>query len=554
MDKEHKKKVEQQALAGAATEVVDRFGSAVKEHIEAYANKGYFDIKHQGESRKTLIEELKKQGADVRKLRNAKSLKSISEIKNARNDEYRSIKQKAGFAAEVKTTAKANAEHTIRADGRRTVRTDDLEKQIDSHGRSIGGMNDQTFDLVDIDSSGRIIDGTQRQMKFVGKNGTDCARKLLGNRFNKYREQKAPIEIPADFYHEVTAEFERQIAEAKDNIADAKAKGNPKLIKEHEERLQKIKDTKKLVEEGKKLTADNAKVNDGEAQKAAKNPLYSTAKDVVKVAHKAGVQQAKVGAAMSGSISIIKNFVACVKGEIEPKDAAIEVAKDTGKGAAFSYATAFSGAVVKGAMQNASSGYIRTLSKTSLPTQMVSTTLNVGKVMKKYLAGEITGAQCIEQLGEDGFGELGAAMYSTIAVAAVQGVGNTALTIVAGAAGASVGYMAAVAVYQELATSLKEYELAKEERKRIEAECAEAVILIREYREDMIASYEQYFTEHLTDFKNGMDAMDQAITEGDVDGFLASNAQIQSALGHTIQFTSQQEFDDLMLSDEDFKL
>jgi hypothetical protein len=274
----------------------------------------------------------------------------------------------------------------------------------------------------------------------------------------------------------------------------------------------------------------------------------------VKVAHKAGVQQAKIGAAMSGSISIIKNFVACVKGEVEPKDAAIEVAKDTGTGAAFSYATAFSGAVVKGAMQNASSGYIRTLSKTSLPTQMVSTTLNVGKVMKKYLVGEITGAQCIEQLGEDGFGELGAAMYSTIAVAAVQGVGNTALTIVAGAAGASVGYMAAVAVYQELATSLKEYELAKEERKRIEAECAEAVILIREYREDMIASYEKYFTEHLTDFKNGMDAMDQAIAEGDVDGFLASNAQIQSALGHTIQFTSQQEFDDLMLSDEDFKL
>ena len=73
-------------------------------------------------------------------------------------------------------------------------------------------------------------------------------------------------------------------------------------------------------------------------------------------------------------------------------------------------------------------------------------------------------------------------------------------------------------------------------------------------REDMIASYEKYFTEHLTDFKNGMDAMDQVITEGDVDGFLASNAQIQSALGHTIQFTSQQEFDVLMLSDEDFKL
>lgn len=550
MDKEHKEKVKKKALQGAAVETVGRFGSAVKEHIEAYANKGYFDVKHQGEKRKELINTLKEQGVDVRKLRNAKSLKSISEIKNNNN-----TKQKAGFAAEVKTTAKANADHIIKRDGRRTVRTDDLEKQIDSHGRSIGGINDQTFDLVDIDSSGRIIDSTQRQMKFVGKNGTECARKkLLSSHFDKYREQKAPIEIPADYYSDAIVEFDRQIAEAKSNIADAKAKGNSKLVKEHEERLQKIKDTKKLVEEGKKLTADNAKVKDGEAQEAAKNPLYSTAKDVAKVAHNAGIQQAKIGAVMSGSISIVKNFVACAKGEVEPKDAAVEVAKDTGTGAAFSYATAFLGAVVKGAMQNASSGYVRALSKTSLPTQMVTTTVNVAKVMKKYISGEITGTQCIEQLGEDGFGELGAAMYSTMAVSAVAGVGNTALTIIAGAAGASVGYMAAVAVYQELKTSLVEYQLAVEERERIEAECAEAVLMIREYREQMIAAYEQYFTEYLEAFRNGVDAMDAAMIEGDVNGFLGVNAQIQIALGRKPQFRTQDEFDDLMLSDESFKL
>lgn len=551
MDDKTKKSLKEQALGGAAIETVSRFGNAVKEHVEAYANKGYFDIKYQGTKRKMHINELKKQGINVRNIRNARSLKSISEIKNS---PHNSIKQKAGFTAEIKTVAKANAEHIIRRDGIRTVRTDDLEKQIDSKGRIIGGMNDQTFDLVDTDYSGKIINGTQRQMKYLGDTGTICAKKLLGNNFNKYREKNAPIEIPADFYKDAKKEFDRQINEVKKNIKNAKKAGNKDLLESHEKRLKKIEDTKKLVEEGEKLTDKKAKVDNTEAKYAAKHPGISTAKEVVKVAHKAGIQQAKIGAIMSGSIAIIKNFVACAKGEIEPKEAAIEVAKDTGTGVAFSYATAFSGAVIKGTMQNASSGFIKSLSKTSLPAQMVSTTINVSKAMKEFISGEITSTQCIEQLGEDGFGELGAAMYSTIAVAAVHNVGSTALTVIAGAAGATIGYMAAVAVYQELKNALTEYQLAKEERIRVEKECNEAIEMILSYRKEMNENVEKYMTEHLETFNSGFAAMDEAIAENDVNGYLAGNAQIQELLGHEIQFRTQEEFDDLMTSDIDFKL
>ena len=185
---------------------------------------------------------------------------------------------------------------------------------------------------------------------------------------------------------------------------------------------------------------------------------------------------------------------------------------------------------------------------------MVNTTLNVGKVMARFIKGEITGTECIVQLGEDGFGELGAAMYATAFTSLAKGVGSRALTVIAGAAGSTIGYMAAVAVYQELKTSLVEYQLAVEERKRIEAECAEAVMMIREYREQMIAAYEQYFTEYLETFRNGIDAMDAAMIEGDINGFLGANAQIQAALGRKPQFRTQEEFDDLMLSEERFRL
>lgn len=523
MEEEHKKKFEQQSLAGAATEAVERFGSAVKEHFVAFSGK---DRENGTETTRSLI--------------------SIAESKTSPEYKKTNIKQQAGFSAEVKSVARDNSDKIINGTKGRTSRTDDIASRTDSQGRSIGGTNDQLFDLVEVNNDGTIIEGTARQLKFVGGNPKDCAALLLSKKYDKYRESGVPIEIPADFYDRVQADYAERLSKLEKQIQAAQDKGDTELVTKLKNQRNKVGTTSK--------TLRKSNVTNKEALLAREHPGLSTAKDVAKVAHKAGIHQAKVGAVMSGSLSIIKNFVACAKGEIAPQEAAAKVVKDTGKGAAFSYATAFSGSVVKGAMQNASSGYVRALSKTSLPVQVVSTTVNVGKIMKKFITGEITGTQCIEQLGEDGFGELGAAMYATMAVSAVKGVGSQVLTIVAGAAGASIGYIAAVAVYKELSNSLKEYQLAVERRKQVESECAEAVILIRKYREEMIEAYEKYFTEHLTDFKNSMDAMDKAIEEGDVDGVLASNAQIQSILGHKIQFTSQQKFDELMLSDENFIL
>ena len=79
-------------------------------------------------------------------------------------------------------------------------------------------------------------------------------------------------------------------------------------------------------------------------------------------------------------------------------------------------------------------------------------------------------------------------------------------------------------------------------------------MMIREYREQTVAAYEKYFTEKLEVFRNGIDAMDAAMLEGDINGFLSSNTQIQTALERKPQFHTQKEFDDLMLSDESFKL
>ena len=65
---------------------------------------------------------------------------------------------------------------------------------------------------------------------------------------------------------------------------------------------------------------------------------------------------------------------------------------------------------------------------------------------------------------------------------------------------------------------------------------------------------ETYMVDHLDTFSHGFDAMDKAILDQDVNGFLRGNVFIQEKLGHIVQFRTQNEFDALMASDESFQL
>ena len=55
-------------------------------------------------------------------------------------------------------------------------------------------------------------------------------------------------------------------------------------------------------------------------------------------------------------------------------------------------------------MQNASSEYLRSLSRTNVAATMVSTVTDVSRWLQLYCRGEITGAVCIERLGQQEWG------------------------------------------------------------------------------------------------------------------------------------------------------
>lgn len=523
MTEEEKKKEQNEerilraGLAGAQSEVVQRYGSAIKEHLVAYS----------GVDRET--------GQTL-----AKGLKKIADSKVNPNDSARNIKQQAGFSAEVKTQARENAEKIIHGDNTsRTVRTDDMVKQSDGKGHTVGGKNEQLYDIADVDQNGNYIKDSGRQLKFVGEDAEGCYRKLLGKDYDKYRNADVPIEVPSDFYDDVKRKLEAREQQLKKQISEAKKNGNTELAQKQQEQLERVEKTKNSLRKGK-LTSK-------EAVKARLHPKLSTIEETVKTAHQGGMEAAKYGTAIGGSVSIVKNLVAVIRDEKEPESAVLDVAKETASSAVVSYGTGFAGSTVKAFMQNAGSKTLQTLSKTNLPGTLVTVAVGATSTMKKYFKGEINGVECFEELGEQGTGMILSALFSVIGKNVIGGA-------IGGLVGGMLGYAVASASYGILVNALKEADFAAKERARIEQACEEQIRLIREYRDEMERTISKYLLSNATIFHNAFSEMKSALEIGNVDGVISASNQVTEALGKKVLFKDMDGFEKLMCGSDPIRL
>lgn len=507
MSKNKKEKsIESAAQAGAAYEVVDRYGSAAKEHLVAY---GGVDR----ESGKQLKRGLKRTaGSKV-------------------NPDYvdQNIKQQAGFAAEDKYTARQNAEKIIKGEKERVVRTDDM-----------GRVNDPLFDHVCVDGDGIVIPGTGEQMKFVGSNPKECLNKLESEKFQKYLDADATITVPSDYYDGIISEIDSRIQSLESQKKYAQDNGNKTLADSIDKKIQKEKKIRASVKD--------SGITNEEAVYARLHPKLSTVKDIAKLSHRAGIEQAKYGAAISGGFSLIRNVVAVAKGEKDATAAAKDFVIDTGTGAVASYVTAFAGTSIKATMQNANSSAIRALSKTNAPAAMVTSAIDVSKSMVRYIRGEISGTDCLIEIGEKGAGNLSAAMF------AVAGQALIPIPVVGAMVGSMIGYALSSTFYKELVNSLKQAKLSHENRIRIERECAESIALIEKYRSEMNKCAGEYLARYNAIFDEAFVQMDDALITNDINQFLSGANTITKAFGGRVRFETKGQFDNFMMTKESFEL
>lgn len=121
--------------------------------------------------------------------------------------------------------------------------------------------------------------------------------------------------------------------------------------------------------------------------------------------------------------------------------------------------------------------------------------------------------------------------------------------------GTPIGFISAsIGVYDQIKKAYKELDEAKVNRQTVEAECAERISVIQQYRQNMEQTVSDYLYDRMTVFISAFENMDRAITENDIEQFILGNSMIQKELSGQAVFNSFTEFDEMMLCDDAIKL
>ena len=508
----HRDEIRQDVLrtgvALSTKEIVGRFGSANAEFI-----KGYRGIDHA--TGQTF----------------AKSLAGISKYKvNSESVEMarNNIKQQAGFSAEVAATSRDNAEAIIEGSKVRTSRSDDLPQY---------GSNHNVVDRVQI-LDGQILQGSQAQMKFVGdRNGLFEKIAREDGQFARYRGVK--LELPSEQYEGAKVFCQQRASELREQAQQVEQHGKPDIAAELRNKAANYEQLAEQVSDSG-LTTEQAIFY-------RKHPELATLRDIAATSHRAGMEGAKYGALIGGCISLLRNSFAVAQGEMQGRDAAMQVGQDVAKSAAIGYGTAAVGAAIKAGMQQSGQQTLRGLANTSAPTLVVNICLSLGSSIKRYVCGEISESELLVEVGEKGTGMLSSGMMAAIGQIAIP------IPFVGAAIGGMVGYTLSSIFYQSALDAARGAEASRLNLERVQVIEAAARAQIAEQQAALDAFVRTEMSQLHQETQQLFLAM-SVVGAGSVDHLALAINHYAGLLGKQLQFASQAEFDDFMLSDQPLRL
>lgn len=192
-----------------------------------------------------------------------------------------------------------------------------------------------------------------------------------------------------------------------------------------------------------------------------------------------------------------------------------------------------------------------------LARKIVEVAKTLEKTVSDYCHRKIREEDFISRLNQSGVGEIRDSFLRAAGIdpaeikEQIQGAFGEKAT---GVSALLVSFYASAAAYKILKESLQNAALMRENRLRIEEECARSVAQMRAYREKMNAAVSDCLYIHGETFNAGIAAMDRAILDGNAQGFIRGNVMIQEILNYHVQFRNQNEFDALMDGDAAFVL
>ncbi|WRA87098.1 hypothetical protein FE338_02825 [Helicobacter pylori] len=473
-------------------------------------------------------------------------LEEISKRKINPNYINQNINQQAGYSAEIKEQTHVNAHNILAGKRERIVQYDDLFSQQKAQVKKLfpnyatPSKNHELVDYISVDEKGNVIPNTAMQSKFVGKNGEECFKKLLSKDYEKYFENGAKMKIARNHYGDFQRAVNTRIKSLESYIAKQKGLGNFQKVTSLEEKLQKCKTIKAHTRP--------ASVTKGEAIEARLNPNLSTAKDVTRVSHQAGMNAARTGALIGGGVSLVTNVYECIANGKDPEKAIKHTAIATLKGGALSYVSAFASSSLGGWMQSSANKIIQSLGKGSVPAIIVGACVANATILGRYFSGKIDKTELLKQLGK-----ANATLVSSGAMA-VAGQALIPIPVVGALIGGFVGATLSETFFNAFLKAREEAKLARQRRIEIEKECREIIKHLEAYQNQFKEVFEKYFHETTKFFNQSFNELERALYAGDADLAIAVNNKSREWLGQKALFDNSKEGWDFITSNKNIRM
>ncbi|MUU51488.1 hypothetical protein F7220_04410 [Helicobacter pylori] len=473
-------------------------------------------------------------------------LEEISKRKINPNYINQNINQQAGYSAEIKEQTRVNADNILAGKRERVCQYDDLSSEQKAQIKKFfpnyatPKKNHEIVDYASVDEKGNVIPGTLTQSKFVGRNGEECFKKLLSKDYKKYFENGAKMKIARNHYGDFQRAVNTRIKSLESQIVKQKGLGNFQKATHLEEKRQYCKTIKAHTRP--------ARVAKGEAIEARLNPNLSTAKDVTRVSHQAGMNVAQTGALIGGGVSAVTNIYECIANGKDPMKALKHTLVATAKGGVLSYGSAFASSSLGGLMQSSANKVIQSLGKGSVSAMIVGAGVVNCKVLIDYFRGKINESELLKQPGK-----ANTTLVSSGAMA-VAGQALIPIPVVGMLVGGFVGAILSETCFNAFLKAREEAKLARQRRIEIERECREFIKLLEAYQNQFKEVFEKYFHETTRFFNQSFDELERASYTGDADLGIGINNKIQERLGQKALFDNKQEGWELITSNKDIRM
>lgn len=296
----------------------------------------------------------------------------------------------------------------------------------------------------------------------------------------------------------------------------------------------------RLSPDGKKKAIESQK----NAQKAVnKQDFKASLRNIAQTSHNAGMAAAKSSGTTGMTMSGIMNVAAVIKGEKSVEDAVADTVVDTGTSVATGYVMGGGLTTISHTLSDSSSSFLRALSKSNVPSKVITAVMITGDTLKRYGNGEITTQQCIMEIGEKGLN------VTTAGYSMVVGQSLIPIPVVGAAVGALVGSMLTSNYYNQLITTLQRRELEHQDRLRIIAECERATQEARAFTVALEEYLMSYFKEYQDCFDDALMTINESFRLGDADGVISGANIITRKLGGKVYYDNMDEFKDFFYDD-----